>query len=407
MGKIVVNNLGKAYKTYPSRLARMREWLLPFSKPKHQLKWVMQDVSFTVNPGEAVGIIGINGAGKSTLLKMITGTTQPTTGSVNITGRVAALLELGMGFHPDFTGRQNAYMAGQLLGMSATEISHLMPQIEAFADICEYIDQPVRVYSSGMQMRLAFSVATAQRPDVLIVDEALSVGDAYFQHKSFDRIREFRKQGTTLLIVSHDKQAIQSICDRAILLNAGKLAMQGEPEAVMDYYNALLAGHQNQSVKQEMLKDGKVQTISGTGEAVVSEITLLNEEGNAVEVVDVGQLVTLHVSVKANAFIEKLVLGYGIKDRLGQVIYGTNTELKNQLIYNIEANSLITFNIVFSANLGPGTYSIQTALTSSGTHMVNNYEWRDLALIFNVINVNKPHFAGCNWIDPIIEIKQL
>ena len=231
---------------------------------------MLQDINFTVNPGEAVGIIGINGAGKSTLLKMITGTTQPTTGGVHITGRVAALLELGMGFHPDFTGRQNAFMAGQLLGYSVEEIARLMPEIEAFAEIGDYIDQPVRVYSSGMQMRLAFSVATAHRPDVLIVDEALSVGDAYFQHKSFDRIREFRKQGTTLLIVSHDKGAIQSICDRAILLNAGKLAMEGEPEAVMDYYNAMLADHQNQTVKQEVTVNGKIQTISGTGEATVS-----------------------------------------------------------------------------------------------------------------------------------------
>ena len=162
----------------------LAEWLLPGDRPRHTLKWVLRDVSFTVAPGEAVGIIGLNGAGKSTLLKMITGTTQPTEGSVFMSGRVAALLELGMGFHPDFTGRQNAYMAGQLLGYSVEDIARLMPEIEAFAEIGDYIDQPVRVYSSGMQMRLAFSVATAIRPDTLIVDEALSVGDTYFQHKS-------------------------------------------------------------------------------------------------------------------------------------------------------------------------------------------------------------------------------
>lgn len=212
---------------------------------------MLQDINFTVNPGEAVGIIGINGAGKSTLLKMITGTSQPTKGNVHISGRVAALLELGMGFHPDFTGRQNVYMAGQLMGLHADDISKLMPKIEAFAEIGDYLDSPVRLYSSGMQMRLAFSVATSIRPDVLIVDEALSVGDDYFQHKSFERIRDFRRQGTTLLIVSHDKQAIQSMCDRAILLNAGRIEMEGEPEAVMDYYNALLAAKQNQKVEQK------------------------------------------------------------------------------------------------------------------------------------------------------------
>ena len=166
----------------------------------------------TVAPGEAVGIIGINGAGKSTLLKLITGTTQPTTGSVQMQGRVAALLELGMGFHPDFTGRQNVFMAGQLLGLARGRDHRAdAARSRAFAEIGDYIDQPVRVYSSGMQMRLAFSVATARRPDILIVDEALSVGDAYFQHKSFDRIRQFRDAGHhALLIVCHDKQAIQS-----------------------------------------------------------------------------------------------------------------------------------------------------------------------------------------------------
>lgn len=406
MGTITVTNLGKAYRQYPTRWSRLAEWALPGAKPRHTLKWVMQDVSFTVNPGEAVGIIGINGAGKSTLLKMITGTTQPTTGSVHITGRVAALLELGMGFHPDFTGRQNAFMAGQLLGYSVEEIARLMPEIEAFAEIGDYIDQPVRVYSSGMQMRLAFSVATAYRPDVLIVDEALSVGDAYFQHKSFDRIREFRKQGTTLLIVSHDKGAIQGICDRAILLNAGHMAMQGQPEAVMDYYNAMLADHQNQTVKQELREDGKVQTISGTGEAEVIAIRLTDKNGNPLEVVGVGQLVCLHVEVKTNAPIERLILGYGIKDKLGQVIYGTNTDLKKQPLLNVPTGSRCVFNILFNANLGPGTYSVQTALVSTDTHLTNNYEWRDLALVFNVVNINKQHFEGCAWIDPTIEIIQ-
>ena len=234
MGTITVTELGKAYKQYLNRWSRLIEWLKSGHVKRHQLKWVLQDISFTVKAGEAVGIIGINGAGKSTLLKLITGTTLPTTGSVHMTGRVAALLELGMGFHPDFTGRQNAFMAAQLMGISNDEIVRQMPEVEAFAEIGEYIDQPVRVYSSGMQMRLAFSVATAMRPDILIVDEALSVGDAYFQHKSFDRIRQFQKAGTTLLIVSHDKAAIQSICDQAILLKAGRLVMQGKPELQND-----------------------------------------------------------------------------------------------------------------------------------------------------------------------------
>ncbi len=404
MGTISVSHLGKAYKQYPSRWSRLLEWITPFAEPRHRLKWVLQDISFEVEPGEALGIIGINGAGKSTLLKMITGTAMPTTGSVQLQGRVAALLELGMGFHPDFSGRQNAVMAGQLLGYSPGEIERHMPGIEAFAEIGDYIDQPVRVYSSGMQVRLAFAVATAIRPDILIVDEALSVGDAYFQHKSFDRIREYRKQGTTLLIVSHDKQAIQSICDQAILLNAGQLAMQGDPEAVMDYYNALLAGHQNQTITQVPREDGRVQTVSGTGQATVSDICLLDEKGQRIEMVAVGQLVTLSVEVTVHAPIARLILGYAIKDRLGQVIYGTNTDLKEQPLADLAAGSKWRFQITFPANLGPGSYSIQTALSSTDTHIVNNFEWRDLALVFTIVNNTIPYFAGVAWIDPTISI---
>jgi lipopolysaccharide transport system ATP-binding protein len=224
MSAITVSAVGKAYKQYTGRWSRIVEWLSPtwlikLSPQRHTLRWALKDISFSVQPGEAVGIVGVNGAGKSTLLKMITGTTHPTTGTVHLAGNVAALLELGMGFHLDFTGRQNAVMAAQLLGLERDEIEKLMPEIEAFAEIGEYIDQPMRVYSSGMQMRLAFSVATARRPDILIVDEALSVGDAYFQHKSFERIRQLGREGTTLLIVSHDKGSIQGLCSRALLLS--------------------------------------------------------------------------------------------------------------------------------------------------------------------------------------------
>lgn len=411
MGTIVVSNLGKAYKQYPTRWSRLGEWLLPIGGPRHKLKWVLTDINFQVSPGEAVGLIGINGAGKSTLLKLITGTTQPTTGSVWMEGRVAALLELGMGFHPDFTGRQNVYMAGQLLGMTVDEITQLMPQIEDFAGIGDYMDQPVRVYSSGMQMRVAFSVATARRPDILIVDEALSVGDAYFQHKSFDRIRQFRKEGTTLLLVSHDKQAIQSVCDRAILLDGGRLAKEGRPEEIMDYYNAMIAERENaqgrDTVRLQETCDGKVQTISGTGEATVSDIALLDETGQRAEVVDVGAAVTLEVRVKVNASIPRMVLGYMIKDRLGQPMYGTNTHLKQLPLENVAAGEEVVYRFAFPMNLGPGTYSVATAIVSTETHLVNNYEWRDLALVFTVMNMRRPHFEGSAWLDPAIDIERI
>ncbi len=407
MGTITVSNLGKAYKQYSSRWSRLIEWFDPRGKSRHKLHWVLQGLDFVVRQGEAVGIIGINGAGKSTLLKMIVGTTQPTMGSVSMTGRVAALLELGMGFHPDFTGRQNAIMAGQLLGLSVEEITALMPEIEDFAEIGEYIDQPVRVYSSGMQVRLAFSVATARRPDVLIVDEALSVGDTYFQHKSFDRIRAFRTQGTTLLIVSHDKSSIQSLCDRAILLSAGRLAMEGEPEVVMDYYNALLAEHQNSTVRQERLNNGKVQTISGTGDAVIEEILLLDGQDRPIEVTQVGQALTLRVLARCQRDLSELVIGYMIKDRLGQPVFGTNTHNLSLELNDIAAGSLVEVDFDFTANIGLGSYSVAVALHTGRSHVQNNYQWRDRALEFSVVNGQEAEFVGVAWLPTQAHVKVL
>lgn len=397
MGTIRVENVGKAYKQYPDRWARLFEWIFASKAKRHELRWVVRDINFVVHPGEAIGIIGMNGAGKSTLLKMITGTTQPTTGIVTISGKVAALLELGMGFHPDFTGRQNAFMAGQLLGYTVEEISAFMPSIEAFAEIGDYIDQPVRVYSSGMQVRLAFSVATARRPDVLIVDEALSVGDNYFQHKSFERIRRFRELGTTLLIVSHDKQAIQSICDRAILLRNGGLAMEGKPEAVMDYYNAMLAEHQNQQVEQTVLETGQVRTVSGTGEATIVDVGLYDQTNNMIEMVSVGQDVTIKVKVKINQAMPSLVLGCGIKDRLGQMMFGTNTFHTKQILAEPEPGTTYLFSIRFCANLGVGSYSVHLSLVEQSSHIDKNYEWRDNAIVFEVINLDKTFFVGSMW----------
>ncbi|POF39046.1 sugar ABC transporter ATP-binding protein [Pseudomonas laurylsulfativorans] len=399
MGHIRVSGLGKAYKQYPNRWSRLFEWLVPFSPTRHQLHWVLQGVDFEIQPGEAVGIVGVNGAGKSTLLKMITGTTQPTCGDIQLQGRVAALLELGMGFHPDFTGRQNTFMAGQLLGMQVEEIEALMPEIESFAEIGEAIDHPVRTYSSGMQMRLAFSVATARRPDILIVDEALSVGDAYFQHKSFDRIRNFRKAGTTLLIVSHDRSAIQSICDTAILLENGRMAMRGKPEEVMDYYNAMLAQREGQTVRQEMLANGQVQTISGTGEAGILSVRLLDPKGRSVEVAEVGQAMVLEVQVEVRQDIERLILGFMIKDRLGQPMYGINTHRVDKALTDLSAGERVTYRFAFDMRLGKGNYSVALSLSRLDSHLDRNFEWRDYGLVFHVINNRQEDFVGCSWLE--------
>ncbi len=402
---LVLNSVGKAFREYPSQVLRFFTWMgIPVRNVNEH--WVLRNVSFRLGRGEAVGIVGQNGAGKSTLLKLITGTLRQTTGDILVNGRIAAILELGMGFNPDLTGRQNAIHTAGLMGFSQADITRAMPEIESFAEIGEYFDEPVRTYSSGMQMRVAFSVATAFRPEVLIVDEALSVGDAYFQHKSMGRIREFRRQGTTLLIVSHDRTAVQALCDRAILLEKGEQRMDGDPQAVMDYYNAMIAEKENNAITSVQLASGKVQTVSGTGEAVVSSVALFNGAGERVEFINVGESAELRIQVTAKADIPRLVLGYLIKDRLGQDVFGTNTHHTGQALENVRDGDVVEFNIRFDVNMGAGAYSVSTALVSTDTHLVNNYEWRDLALVFTVMNVDRTYFVGSNWIPPSISITQ-
>jgi len=401
-----IQNVGKSYRVYRSESHRFASWFGLPVKPSEE-HWVLRHMSFEVYSGEAVGVVGQNGAGKSTLLKMIAGTLKPTEGKIQINGRIAAILELGMGFNPELTGRQNAIHALGLMGFNAEEVHKIIPKVEVFSEIGEYFDEPVRTYSSGMQMRVAFSVATAYRPEILIVDEALSVGDTYFQHKSFSRIREFQEQGTTLLIVSHDRSAIQSLCNRAILLENGAVIKDGDPEEVFDFYNAIIAEKENNTVEVKKLDNNKVQTSSGTGEAKVEEIALYNLKKEVVEVVGVGELIELRVKVKVYHSVETLVFGYGIKDRLGQVMYGTNTWHTEQVINQPKSGSEYIFKIAFPVNLGIGSYSIQTALVDRDTHLTANYEWVDLALVFNVINIDKTHFAGCLWNEPNISIEEI
>lgn len=398
-----VEDISKTFKRYRRERQRILSWFgLPVAGV--QRTCVLHDISFALQSGEAVGLIGLNGAGKSTLLKIITGTLKPSTGQVRLAGRVAAILELGMGFHPELSGRQNVYHVAGLMGYAREEIDSFIDEVHAFSEIGDYFEQPVRVYSSGMQMRLAFAVATARRPDILIVDEALSVGDAYFQHKSFDRIRQFTRQGTTLLLVSHDKQAIQSICNRAILLDKGRIAMQGEPDAVMDFYNAMLADHQEQQISASPQHGGAL--LSGTGEARFTAIALHDEQGQPVEILDVGQPVTLQVKVNAQAMIDDLVLGFLIKDRFGQDVFGTNTRQLDQVCYGITAGQELGWSFRFPANIGPGTYSITVALHSHAGHIERNYAWQERALIFEVVNRTRREFSGVAWLGAQLESSQ-
>jgi lipopolysaccharide transport system ATP-binding protein len=400
-----LRSLGKAFRDYGSELKRFASWF-GFSVKAREETWVLRGISFNLMAGDAIGIVGQNGAGKSTLLKLITGTLQPTEGSVAVRGRVSAILELGMGFNPDLTGRQNVYHSAGLMGFSRQDIDGVIDAVEDFAEIGEYFDHPVRTYSSGMQVRVAFGVATAFRPDVLIVDEALSVGDAYFQHKSFDRIREFQQQGTALILVSHDKTAIQTLCNRVLLLERGMLIKEGKPVEVMDFYNALIAEKENATVRTRKREDGRVQTISGSGEAELDSIGLFDVDGVPIEFVNVGQEVELRMNVRVNVDISRLVLGYMIKDRLGQEVFGTNTHHSEQQLENLTAGSAFEYRVRFAMNVGAGSYSVSTALVSSDTHLVNNYEWRDLALVFTVINIDKNYFVGIAWMPPVIKIEQ-
>jgi lipopolysaccharide transport system ATP-binding protein len=393
MACLRVKNLGKAYKRYPRKWGRAMEWL--GMGVQHDAKWVLRDISFEVAPGEAVGIIGVNGAGKSTLLKIITDTTKPTTGSVEVDGKISALLELGMGFHPDFTGRQNVYMSAQLHGLGNDQITAKLPEIEAFAEIGDYIDQPVRTYSSGMQMRLAFSVATAVRPDILIVDEALSVGDTYFQHKSFDRIRQFRDAGTTLLFVSHSAGAIKTLCNRAILLDAGVVLRDDAPDAVMDYYNAVIARQQaDAEIQQTEQITGQRITRSGSGDATVESIELL-VNGVPARALSSGAGATIQITGITIAPVEELTVGILIRDRLGNDVFGTNTYHHALSRNNLAQGDAFTVDFNFAAlNLGRGSFSVTVALHSGAAHIAANYDWWDRALVFQVFPGTAPQSIG-------------
>ena len=401
---ISVKNISKCYKIYPSRNARLKEWLGPFKKKCHEEKWVLRNISFEVGQGEAIGIIGMNGAGKSTLLKIITGTVMPTAGSVKFNGTVSALLELGLGFHPDFTGRQNVYMSGQLLGYTTEEIEQCMQEIEDFAEIGKAIDAPVRTYSSGMQVRLAFSVATMKRPDILIVDEALSVGDAYFQHKSFGRIKEFCEQGTTLLLVSHDVAAIQAVCNRAVLLDKGYVLKIGKPQEIMDYYNAMLGGNDGEPIRQEKKEHGYIQTVSGNGQAKIEKVELLDAKNRLSEIFDVGENITLRITALAKVDLEDMTCGIMIKNRLGEAVFGVNSYDLERGAVPVTAGTKQVFEYLFPLNIGEGNYSVTVALHSGYTHSDINYEWRDLAAVFEVVNQTKRHFEGTTYLETSIKI---
>jgi lipopolysaccharide transport system ATP-binding protein len=399
-----IEGLSKSFRSYRHEWQRIAGWFGLAMAPAKEVH-VLRNLSFSIERGSAVGIVGENGAGKSTLLKIITGTLQPSAGSLRVNGRVAAILELGMGFNGDLTGRENVVNTAGMMGIGRDEIDGLMPEIEGFAGIGTYFNQPMRTYSSGMQMRVAFAVATAQRPEILIVDEALSVGDAYFQHKSFSRIRDFQREGTTLLLVSHDRASIVSLCDRVLLLSEGRVLMDGHPQDVMDLYNALIARKEGYAVQQVALPGGRTQTTSGTGEASIASVDLLNAAGKPLEAVAVGEKLHLRIAAHIHQDLPEMVVGYMIKDRLGQPIFGTNTYHLQRILAPKRGEHLV-YSFGFPANLGIGSYSIAVSLHRGDEHVAGNYEWRDLACVFTVVNPAHSPFIGTNWLPPSLEVSR-
>lgn len=390
-----VQNVGKAYKRYHQKYGRLWEWLRLGTY--HELRWVLRDVSFDVGTGEAMGIVGGNGAGKSTLLKIIAGVVKPTTGSVFLGGRVAALLELGTGFHPDFTGRENVYTSGQLKGLSRYELDEKIQEIEEFADIGDYFDQPLRTYSSGMQVRLAFAVATAVRPEMFIVDEALSVGDATFQRKCFRRMEEFLASGTTLLLVSHSTDMVRKICRRAVFIHQGAVVCMGKADEVCNEYERFFFGGEGQGAAKTWQRmnvargtfdaslAASCEVSYGNYRAEIEKVWLTDGAGNTVNVIPAGETFSIHYLVRFNDVLERPVFATMIKAKEGIPIYGTDTTRLGCKtgVFPPGERRHISFNL--ENNLAPGTYYVNCGVRDDNGEEVRFCHRRVDTLIFRVL----------------------
>lgn len=339
---IRVEHLSKCYKLFTSNGDRVREALSLRHKVYHRNHYALRDISFSVHQGETVGIIGTNGSGKSTLLKILTGVTTASEGNVTIDGRISALLELGAGFNPEYSGRENIYLNGMMMGYTGEQIREKEAEIIAFADIGEFIDQPVKTYSSGMFVRLAFAVAINIDPEILIVDEALSVGDVFFQAKCYKKFEDFKKKGKTILIVSHDLGSISKYCDRVILLNRGVKLGEGEPKEMVDRYKKVLVGLDEQTTvdkptddmqtaelretnwKQSLKMDERCDEY-GNGKAKIEDFAIVDEDGNITNILSKGKEFSIRMRVRFFEPVESPIYAFAIKDVKGTTITGTNS----------------------------------------------------------------------------------
>ncbi len=402
---IKVKNLIKCYHIYDNPRDRLKQFVVPrlqrlaWQNPKQYFRefWALKGVSFEVKKGETVGIIGRNGSGKSTLLQMICGTLTPTSGSIQTHGRVAALLELGSGFNPEFTGRENVYMNASVLGLNNQEIDSRFDDIVAFSDIGDFIEQPVKTYSSGMMVRLAFAVIAHVDADILIIDEALAVGDAFFTQKCMRFLRRFMKTGT-VLFVSHDTSSIKSLCNYVVWLEKGKVIQEGEPKEVCELYlEAFYEAQQGKGSTTKLkvqkkpevslpIKDQRSDYINnsnlrndlqvfkfdpdaesfGKGGAQIHDACLLDENEHPLAWIVGGEKITLRVFVHAYQDLDSPIIGFFVKDRLGQSLFGDNTFLafREQIIHCQQGDELQADFVFYMPLLPSGEYSITIAIAN-------------------------------------------
>jgi ABC-type polysaccharide/polyol phosphate transport system ATPase subunit len=382
MDAVIVENGSKNYRIYAKPADRLKE--LIFRRRKfHKDFWALKNVSFRIPRGSTFGVIGENGSGKSTLLQMIAGTLQPTEGQITLNGRVAALLELGAGFNPEFTGHENVFLNAAIMGLSEEETIRKLPEIERFAEIGSFIDQPVKTYSSGMYVRLAFAVAIHVDPEILLVDESLSVGDVYFQQRCMRKIRQMKQEGKTILFVSHDMTAVKNLCDAAVWLEHGELKGTGEPDEVVGKYLAAMTMRRD-PYATEAARTGTSTVASGeclvvrtlpnvdhrwgNRHAEIVGIQVLNSHGIRCESVDHGAPIVVRVSVAFHEDVSRPIVGIFMRNRLGEDITGMNTSAEGVELPPARAGQC--FTVDFRLNLPllvPGSYYFTPAV-AQGTH---------------------------------------